>query len=188
MTYKSPIALKKELKEQFRKQVDEQFRKDDPERWEAIQKMKARNPSRHGPNKPKPKSKPLIEVAWRRMTPSKPPKGSGVYAIKSGRQWLYIGKAQSIWARVLTPRHPMQITSGLDALKLSYWYCLLPAELMHRAECQQIKQHEPEWNGGTEWFAYHTVHGPTCQWSPPLTVADIKRALFDPTPTTGDPK
>lgn len=152
--------------------VDKEFKKQDPVRWAEVQRRRARN------KKYKPSPKPLIEVTWRRMTPNKPPKGCGIYAIRHGQRWLYIGKSQSIRERVLTPRHPMQITKGLDTLKLSYWYCLLPVELIHRAECQQIKQHEPEWNGGTEWSCYHVVHGPTCQWNPPLTSASMA-ALWD---------
>jgi hypothetical protein len=152
-----------EKRKQELRQLREQNRKKDPERWEIMQTIRARR-ARY-----KPKPKPLIEVVWRRMTLSKPPKGSGIYAIKSGRQWLYIGKAQSVCARVLTRRHPVQITLGLDALNPSYWYCLLPADLIHRAECQQIKEHKPEWNGGTEFYPYGTIDGPTCAWTPPLT-------------------
>lgn len=157
-----------EKRKQERCRLDEQLQKDDPILWAAVQKRKSRNRAA----KPKPKS--LIEVAWRKMTPGKAPKGSGIYAIKSAQQCLYIGKAQSIQARVLTPRHPVQITLGLDTLNLSYWYCLLPVDLIHRAECQQIKQHEPEWNGGTEFYPRGPIDGPTCIWNPPLTDSDVK--------------
>lgn len=101
-------------------------------------------------------------VRWRRMDPGNSPAASGVYAIRSGARWLYIGKAADIAKRVTTRTHPLQITADLTGL--SYWWA--PAgDDRHRLEGALLRWHEPEWNGGTTFDrCSDPVHGPRCAY------------------------
>lgn len=101
------------------------------------------------------------EVRWKRFSVDRPPSEPGVYAIRSGRRWLYIGRAVNIRARVSVKTHPAQITRGLASLPISYWWLPVEPAEQARAESALIREHEPVWNGGTTWDAISSY--PQCR-------------------------
>jgi excinuclease UvrABC nuclease subunit len=115
---------------------------------------------------------------WKQFELSDPPAEPGIYAIKAGERWLYIGRSVDVRTRVSKKTHPAQITRGLATLPLTYWWFRLEAENQRRAEHTLIRQHEPEWNGFTAW-AGRTSY-PHCEPANVLAVtyrAEIAAAL-----------
>ena len=101
-------------------------------------------------------------ICWRRMNLGQPPTVPGLYAIKSGARWLYVGKAANIAQRVAQRTHPVQITAGLEGL--SYWWAAAGDE-RHRLESALLRNLEPEWNGATTFDRCPgPVHGPRCAY------------------------
>ncbi len=103
---------------------------------------------------------------WCRMDLSRPPEAPGVYAIKRGSEWLYIGSSQNIAKRIRVKRHPVQITLGLPGL--SYWW-MWEDERWRSLEYWLIEQHSPDWNGRTassDWGG--NSRGPHCEWCAPI--------------------
>ena len=69
------------------------------------------------PSEPRPEAPEAgLMASWRRFYPSKLPQASRVYAVRRGREWLYIGVAQGVAKRVTAKVHPVQITKGLPGL------------------------------------------------------------------------
>lgn len=87
-------------------------------------------------------------MKWRRFDLASPPACSGIYAIRHGRRWLYIGMSTNIAKRIQQPRHPALITRSLPGL--SYHYLPMEADL-RRTEKRLHESLKPEWNGGTSW-------------------------------------
>jgi hypothetical protein len=100
---------------------------------------------------------------WRPLDISKPPLESGVYAIKSGSQWLYIGRSASIGTRIKSRYHPVRITVDLCSLNLSYWWHPVDKEILPRTESYLIDKFQPEWNGGTSFESTHHPPYPSCR-------------------------
>lgn len=119
---------------------------------------------------PQPGTAPRIR--WRRIDLNDLPQASGVYAIKSNGRWLYIGRSQNIANRMKNPWHPARITLGLWSLPMTYHWHPHPHVGLHRLETALIRQHAPEWNGGTSFGVAWDQMGPACElpWQPPPEV------------------
>ena len=117
-----------------------------------------------------PPSQSDVQVAfhWNKLHPIQKPELCGVYAITSAKrkQWYYIGKSQNIAKRLEDKSHPFQVTKDTE-LDLHYWYLRVDKKHVNWVERYLIKEHDPEWNGGTSfdglspWFH--------CQACLPLT-------------------
>jgi hypothetical protein len=116
-------------------------------------------------------------VKWQVMDIAKPPRLSGLYAVKHLKKWMYIGKAQCIATRIVSKRHPIQITAGLTLVKLSYFWCPVPLNELTRSENKQIRALDPEWNGGTTWDPVTDALGPCCQADYTISFDDMLAAI-----------
>ena len=109
-------------------------------------------------------------MRWRHIRPGSAPQAPGVYAIKQGCRWLYIGQSQNIALRIAGRHHPLQIAEGRPGLSL--WW--MPAGRDRLSlERQLISQHNPEWNGSWQW---HTPW-PSCFFSTGASAADVAAAI-----------
>ena len=111
---------------------------------------------------------------WRPMNIDDPPLECGVYAIKSGKQWMYIGRSVSIGTRIKTPYHPVRIIRDMKSLNLSYWWHPVKRSILPRTELFLINKYSPEWNGGTQFHAFHYPPYPSCGIPLPLTEEEQK--------------
>lgn len=120
---------------------------------------------------------------WKSFFLANPPAESGIYAIKAGNRWLYIGRSKNIARRITSKKHPVQITSGLMSLTLSYQWLPISKHLAS-VEYELIDTHQPEWNGGTS-FSDGGGHGPACDIPIPMTNANwlLLLAAIEPEPT-----
>lgn len=130
-----------------------------------------------------PKRSPLakesdIQVTfnWNKLDLVAPPDACGVYAITSIKQetWYYIGKSQNIAKRIAAANHPVQVTKN-TTLDLRYWYLRVSQKHVNWAERYLIKEHDPEWNGGTSFDASCYTRWACCNACLPLTDAEIAR-------------
>ena len=109
-----------------------------------------------------------LKKPWRPLDIASPPKESGIYAVTSGSQWLYIGRSINIAARVTNPCHPIQITKNLTSLQMSYfWQPAAKDTSLARQENALIHQYDPEWNGSTEFGG--PSKWPTCAAMLPIS-------------------
>lgn len=117
-----------------------------------------------------------VTFSWNKLDLNNPPEACGIYAITSVKQktWYYIGKSQNIAKRITVVNHPAQITKD-TALDLRYWYLRVNTKHLNWAERYLIKEHDPEWNGGTSFDASWYTRWPCCNACLPLTDAEIQR-------------
>jgi hypothetical protein len=115
-----------------------------------------------------------LSVQWQEFTLAKPPGKAGIYAIKCGDRWLYIGKAAEITPRIKKSNHPVRITADLPGL--SYWWISSGAD-RDWLEQALIQRHQPEWNGGTSWNGIS--QWPQCNrdWTADVAESDALAAL-----------
>jgi excinuclease UvrABC nuclease subunit len=99
-------------------------------------------------------------MEWLQFDLDAPPSEPGIYAIKAGDRWLYVGRSGDVAKRIQQKRHPAQITRGLTSLSLSYWWSPC-THRQARVEHRLIAELEPEWNGST---TYDTAP-PYWQWA-----------------------
>jgi hypothetical protein len=111
---------------------------------------------------------------WRQMDINNPPFKCGVYAIKSGKKWMYIGRSVCIGTRIKTPYHPVRIMKDFKSLSLSYWWHPVGESILNRTEHFLIKHLLPEWNGGTQFDSTHYPPYPSCKVLLPLTDIELK--------------
>ena len=128
--------------------------------------------------RPAPAKDSDIQVAcnWNELDPENPPAICGVYAITDTkrRNWYYIGKSQNISTRIVSKNHPVQVTKD-TALDLRYWYLRVDQKHVNWAEQYLIKEHDPEWNGGTSFDASWRTKWVCCDVRLPLTDAEMER-------------
>jgi hypothetical protein len=134
---------------------------------------KTRSPKRSPLSK---ESDVQVTFAWNRLDLSAPPETCGVYAITSIKQktWYYIGRSQNIAKRIAVANHPVQVTKD-TALDLHYWYLRVNPKHVNWAERYLIKEHDPEWNGGTSFDASWYTQWACCNACLPLTDAEAER-------------
>jgi hypothetical protein len=108
-------------------------------------------------------------IRWLRLDPNDLPAASGIYAIRSGARWLYIGRSQCIAQRLQAPWHPARITFDLASLAITYLWHPHPPEGLARLERALNRQHAPEWNGGTSFVGGGPEAGPFCSLPHRLT-------------------
>lgn len=99
-------------------------------------------------------------MEWQQFHLDTPPSQPGIYAIKGGERWMYVGRSVNVAKRLSSKRHPAQITRGLTALALSYWWFPC-AEHQRSTENRLIAELDPEWNGGTA----HGIGDPYMRWT-----------------------
>jgi excinuclease UvrABC nuclease subunit len=121
-----------------------------------------------------PPSQSDVQVAfrWNKLHPTQKPELCGVYAITSAKrkEWYYIGKSQNIAKRLEVNNHPFQVTKDTE-LDLYYWYLRVDKKHVNWVERYLIKEHDPEWNGGTSFDGhFRWLH---CEARLPLTEEQI---------------
>jgi excinuclease UvrABC nuclease subunit len=87
---------------------------------------------------------------WQQFYLDAPPSQPGIYAIKDGERWVYVGRSVDVAKRLSSKRHPAQITRGLTSLGLTYWWFRCD-EHQRSTENRLIAELEPEWNGSTSF-------------------------------------
>ena len=88
-----------------------------------------------------------------------------------------MGKAKNIAQRVLSKKHPLQITKDIVPELTCYWQ---EAEhKRHSLEVRLINEHSPLWNGCTAHGGVTGVQpsGPCCVWDGWVSAGEIMEAL-----------
>lgn len=111
---------------------------------------------------------------WRRLDPFDPPSVQGIYCIKSGNSYLYIGRSVNIKQRFRSRQHPVWVALSLDYCPVTFfwfpWNKLSPS--LAKIESFAIKRHEPQWNGGTSFECRGTI-GAACKWHSPIFTTEV---------------
>jgi hypothetical protein len=121
---------------------------------------------------------PIKPLRWLRLDISRPPEQPGIYAIKSGTRWLYVGRAINIAKRIQQSCHPVQITKDLKSMDLTYlWQPASEYVSLAKQENAMIRQCDPDWNGQTEF--YGPTKWPSCALLLPVSLETLCQALGD---------
>jgi hypothetical protein len=126
--------------------------------------------------KTKKSNQPAKSLRWLRLDISRPPQQPGIYAIKNGTRWLYVGRAINIAKRIKHPCHPIQITKNLENIQLAYlWQPAVENVSLTKQENAMIRHCNPEWNGETEF--YGPTKWPSCALLLPVSLETLCQAL-----------
>lgn len=99
----------------------------------------------------------LYAMNWLPLNLNNIPTESGIYGLKLGENWLYIGKSKNLSKRLNKKHIPLQIALEIyPNVQLLYHLTNHPGALEHKL----IKELQPDWNGSTS-FDYGGK--PSCQ-------------------------
>jgi len=104
-----------------------------------------------------------LNINWQVLDINKPPTCSGIYAVKDKNTdvFLYIGKAKNICSRIKCKQHPIQVTKDIS-ITFSYLYIYAEEKDISWLERYLIREHQPDWNGGTAFGSSQQTAGVCC--------------------------